>query len=408
MRKLGVLLGIVGVGFVSLTVLSFNGASSPIPVTGASFSANEGWSCGDFPCEGDLDGWLERLRVPEGFSIAHVGQFKGQVQQMVLAQDGALYATVLENGTRYGAVYRLNADKTTTRYSNALASPFGLAFHPTTGVLYVSSRLTPLEGGMIWRILPDGQAEVVRDDLPCCYMEIENQVNGLFFGDDGFLYVGVGSLTDRAESSSPRTRAYDELLPNEANVLRINPETGELTVFASRIRNPQDITQDSTGNFYATDRGTASGIGDRLLALKDGAQYGFPFYGNRGCEDCPPNLGAGISEPDVLSFEAYTLPMGLVAYTGTQFPSNFLDTLFVALWNTGRVLWVNPSTVPPESVPFVTGLLRPSDVLIAPDGTLWVSDWLYGHVWRVRYEGASGVFASPTPASLFVTSTPNP
>jgi glucose/arabinose dehydrogenase len=39
--------------------------------------------------------------------------------------------------------------------------------------------------------------------------------------------------------------------------------------------------------------------------------------------------------------------------------------------------------------PFITGLIRPVDVTTAPDGSLVVADSVYGHVWRVRYVGAS-------------------
>jgi glucose/arabinose dehydrogenase len=35
--------------------------------------------------------------------------------------------------------------------------------------------------------------------------------------------------------------------------------------------------------------------------------------------------------------------------------------------------------------PFVTGLIRPIDLAIAPDGSLAIADYINGHVWRVRY-----------------------
>jgi glucose/arabinose dehydrogenase len=34
---------------------------------------------------------------------------------------------------------------------------------------------------------------------------------------------------------------------------------------------------------------------------------------------------------------------------------------------------------------FVTGLIRPIDVAVAPDGSLVVADYVYGHIWRVVY-----------------------
>ena len=35
---------------------------------------------------------------------------------------------------------------------------------------------------------------------------------------------------------------------------------------------------------------------------------------------------------------------------------------------------------------FVTGLIRPIDVTVAPDGSLVVADYVYGHIWRVVYD----------------------
>jgi glucose/arabinose dehydrogenase len=70
--------------------------------------------------------------------------------------------------------------------------------------------------------------------------------------------------------------------------------------------------------------------------------------------------------------------------------------LFVTLWNgrggAQRVVNIDPrdpyvSLAGYVPTPFVTGLIRPVDVVVAPDGTLVVADFIYGHVWRVRYAG---------------------
>ena len=55
----------------------------------------------------------------------------------------------------------------------------------------------------------------------------------------------------------------------------------------------------------------------------------------------------------------------------------------------GRIR-VDPAAVAEGYVPdsFVTGLIRPIDVALAPDGALVIADYIYGHVWRVVYEGA--------------------
>jgi hypothetical protein len=66
----------------------------------------------------------------------------------------------------------------------------------------------------------------------------------------------------------------------------------------------------------------------------------------------------------------------------------------------------------------VTGLIRPVDVTLDPEGALVVADFIYGHIWRVRYTGnveAVERVASATPVSRaadagasmqFATATP--
>lgn len=379
----------------TLTPASNAGAPPAVPREPAAFAPTAGWSCEDFPCEDDVDGFLQRIRVPAGYRLEHVGQFPGQPVQTAYGPDGRLYATVLENGTRDGAVYALNADGSAERISETFISPVGLAFQPGTAVLYVTARLTPLQGGALYRLPPGGTAEAVLTDLPCCLSVIENQPNGIAFGPDGYLYLGVGSLTDHAESQQPKSKPYADIRPDEAAILRVQPHTGAVEVYATGIRNPFDVAFAPDGGFYATDQGIIAGPGDRLLKIDRGAFYGWPYYRSRGCAECPPRA-AQVITPDLYTFPDLSLPRGLLAYTGTQFPADVFGSLFVALWNgtpeAQRVVRIDPhdwrlgrDDYTPE--PFVTGLIRPVDVALAPDGALVVADSIYGHVWRVEYGG---------------------
>ncbi len=376
----------------TLTPPSNEGAPAASESGGAAFSNVTGWSCDDFPCGDDIDGWLRRIQAPQGYYVEHVGQFPGQPMQITYGRDGRLYATVLENGTRNGAIYAMNGDGSTERYAGDFVSPFGLAFQPGTDTLYVSARVTLEEGGGVWRVDPDGTITPVISDLPCCFMTIDNQPNGLIFGADGYLYVGVGALSDHGEN---RTRSADgvvNLQANEASVLRIQPHTGDYLIYAQGIRNPVDLALDSTGTLYSTDSGLLTGFGNRLLRLQANAHFGFPYWRDRGCNECWIKPAIIETLPDLVGLPPMSLPRGVVVYTGDQYPQNLFDNLFVTLWNGveegQRVVRIDPDAVNnPEYAPepFITGLIRPIDITVAPDGSLVVVDYVYGHVWRVVY-----------------------
>lgn len=378
----------------TLTPAISAGAPPAIEVADAPLSLTSGWSCDDFPCEDDVSGFLRRIQVPSGFYVEHVGRFPGQPMQITYGRDGRLYATVLENGTRNGAVYVMNGDGTASRYSGDFVSPLGLAFQPGTDALYVSARMTLESGGGVWRVpAGGGEAIPVITDLPCCFEIIDNQPNGMIFGQDGYLYLGVGSLSDTTENPPRSARAYKEIAQYEASILRIQPHTGEIEPYANGIRNAFDIASDSSGQLYATDNGLVTGQGDRVLQVDAESHYGWPYWRLLGCDSCLILPGNIRVSPDMLDFAPFTRPRGIVAYTGTQFPANMFDSLFVTLWNGveggQRVIRIDPQHVhdagySPQA--FVTGLIRPIDVTVAPDGSLVVADYVYGNIWRVVYE----------------------
>lgn len=370
-----------------------NVRTSPVP---APVSTAEGWSCGDFPCADDVEGFLERIQVPSGFQVTHAGRFPGQVQQIAFGPDGRLYATVLEDGTLNGAVYGFNNTGEIERLSPTLSQPLGLAFQPGTDILYVSGRINPDGPGALWRLEPDGELITVLDDLPCCFQEVGPQPSGLEFGPNGLLYMGIGAITDYTESSDPASRPFDEIGPLEAGILMIQPHTGSIERIAEGLRWPYDLAFDASGRLFATDSGVLTGPGDRIMRIEPGTAHGWPYYRIRGCAECPPTRGALDIVPDLLTLPNYTLPRGLIVYHGDQFPGQMWDTLFIALWNSveggQRIIWLNPRDPMPgtenyEPFAFMTGLIRPVDVAVSPDGALAVADYVYGHVWLVSYEG---------------------
>ncbi len=94
--------------------------------------------------------------------------------------------------------------------------------------------------------------------------------------------------------------------------------------------------------------------------------------------------------------------MGMRFYTGTLFPAEYHDGIFIAehgSWNRStkigyRLEWVQleVNKVAKKEI-FAEGWLqeneawgRPVDVLVMPDGALLVSDDMAGVVYRISYE----------------------
>lgn len=360
-----------------------------------------GWSCGDFPCEDDIDGFLERIAVPEGFALAHAGRLPGQPLSITFGPDGRLYALVITDGAQAGSLVALDlATGQVETVQAGLIAPGGLAFRPGTEILYYTARTGTMAGGALWSLQPGNAPQLLRDDLPCCFTIINGQPNGITFGPDGYLYLAVGALTDHTEAAPNLPELYATPTRWEGSVLRLPPDGSEVEVVGDGFRDPIDLAFNAEGRLFVTDTGLIIGVGDRVVRLEEGAQHGWPYWRERGCLECPVIPPDATLVPDWVTLPGDASPRGIVAYhgawdgvqSGATFPAEYYDNLFVALWNgvegAQRIIRVRnlPSGQARVSA-FVTGLIRPVDVAVAPDGTLVVADYIYGHVWRVNATG---------------------
>jgi glucose/arabinose dehydrogenase len=151
-------------------------------------------------------------------------------------------------------------------------------------------------------------------------------------------------------------------------------------------------------------------VPDFVTSVRDGGFYGWP-YSYIGAHVDPtvsaqrPDLVARALTPDVL-LVSHSAALGLLFYTGAQFPAEYRNSAFVALhgsinrsmlsgYSIVRVPFRNGRPAgPPEN--FLTGFIardddqkeawgRPVGLLQLPDGSLLVSDDGGNRVWRVSY-----------------------
>jgi hypothetical protein len=127
-----------------------------------------------------------------------------------------------------------------------------------------------------------GEPAVVVDGLH--FTNTDHGLNDLDLGPDGMLYLSVGNLDRLAwdDGGDPPTGPETDLL---GSVLRIDPASAEVEVFATGLRNVFGLTFDASGRLWGVDNdGPGRDIwhAEELVEIQDGLDYGFPDDGTVG------------------------------------------------------------------------------------------------------------------------------
>ena len=336
--------------------------------------------------------------VAPGFALSVLTDDVPNARQMALADSGLLFVGTRRAGKVYAVVPSDDADTdpVVVTFASGLAMPSGVALLGSD--LYVAAldrvlRYRDIEA--TYRDKP--RPEIVTDELP------DRRHHGwkyLSVGPDGFLYVPVGAPCNVCKSDDPRF----------ASILRMDPATGETTVYAHGVRNSVGMAwHPDTERLWFTDNGRDM-LGDDVppdevnVAADIGAHYGYPHVHGRTILD--PEFGDGHDPADYVppetEIQAHSAALGLAFYTHSAFPADYAGALFIAehgSWNRSskvgyRVSVVRFGTDGPAYMPFIDIWLaderasgRPNDVLVAADGSLLISDDQGGRIYRATYTG---------------------
>ncbi len=358
---------------------------SPAPhvdIDQAPYAASE---CSDkYPCNDDMKGWEDRLRVAPGFEISYFARIDDSPTSITVGPDGRLYVASWS-----GKIYTIDDEANIGVYYDGFRVPTGIAFGPEGQRLYVSNRVTDtnVDGEGQISVIEDGEATTLIDGLPCCYIGMHGP-NGIAFGPDGFGYVGVGGRSDHGERLvEPGLGEQDELHPYEAAILRFSPDGEDVEVYAYGFRNPYDITWDSLGNLYATENGrdpdleTLESPPDEVHLVVPNGEHGYPYYECSACFGVPD--GIDIIEP-ILDLIPHAAVTGITAYQSEMHPE-YADDLFIVLWSAfegaQKAIRFSPDTG--ESSDFATGFAQPIDITVTADGTLFVADYATGIIFKI-------------------------
>jgi glucose/arabinose dehydrogenase len=345
---------------------------------------------------------IDRIKLPPGFQISVWADGVANARSLAQSPGG----TVFVGTWNAGNVYALRdenkdgrADRVMTIIGGLRNMPNGVAFRD--GALYVAEinrvlRFDNIES----KLEAAGQPAVVTDKFPS---DRHHGWKFIRFGPDGMLYVPVGSPCNMCDRGDPYNTIW-----------RMRPDGSGLEIFARGVRNTVGFDwHPSTRELWFTDNGRDNfgddRPGDELnRAPKAGMHFGYPHCHEGTIVD--PEFGRGRRcaefEPPAQRLAAHAAALGVRFYTGTQFPQQYRNQIFIAehgSWNRSPGVSYNGTRVALVRLednkavsyePFAEGWLegrsrwgRPVDLEVLPDGSMLLSDDMAGVIYRITYTG---------------------
>ena len=206
--------------------------------------------------------------------------------------------------------------------------------------------------------------------------------NALALGPDGRIYAIHGDSVNLPEGivdrTSPLRKKAIPFRPNEGHVLRMDPDGSNREIFCAGMRNPYGIAFSSDGEAFTYDADAEFDMGapwyrpTRVYHLTSGADFGWravtgswPAY----YPDHPDNTQAAL---DI----GKGSPTGVRFGTGSRFPPEYREALYILDWAYGRILAVHlvprGSTYTGSTEVFLRGEpLNLTDLVFGPDGAMY-------------------------------------
>jgi len=347
---------------------------------------------------------IAQLQVPEGFTLTTFAEGLGSVRMMAQAEDGTIYVTRRGEGD----VLALRDEDGDGKADAPIVAAAGLT--TVHGII--------IQGDQIYLATPTTvtvgtlQADGTISDTQTLVGNLpeagQHGYRTMAFGPDGLLYVSVGSLCNACINTDPETAA----------ILQIQPDGSSRKVFASGLRNTVGWGwHPETGELWGMDHGSDWRGDDQppeeLNHIQDGNNYGWPYcYADRQVDPYLPVTPPGQTKAEfcaqtvgpVLTYQAHSAPIGMVFYTGEQFPEEYRNDAFVAMrgsWNRQEPVGYKIVHVdfdekgqPVAIDDFITGWLlqdevaqfgRVAGLFVLQDGSMLISEDTNGVIYQVSY-----------------------
>lgn len=189
------------------------------------------------------------------------------------------------------------------------------------------------------------------------------------------------------------------------SIYRCRPDGTKLTRLATGFWNTFHLTFDAFGRLFAVDNDPDSRGPCRLLHIVPGGDYGYRYRNGR--KGLHPFTAWNGELPGTLPMVAGTseAPSGIVAYESLGLPEEYRGNLLVTSWGDHVVerfqLESKGASFQSKAQIVVRGEedFRPVAIATAPDGTLYISDWVdksypvhgKGRIWRLRMKNPPAI-----------------
>lgn len=228
-----------------------------------------------------------------------------------------------------------------------------------------------------------------------------NGLSGLSFDFQGNLYFGMGENIGAPYKvvGSDGTTVSGE--GDGGHIFWCTADGRKLRRVATGFWNPFGTCRDIYGRLFAVDNDPDAMPPCRLLHVPEGGDFGYQYrYGRTGRH---PFQAWDGQLPGTLPMASGTgeAPCEVLSYESDGLPAEYRGNLLVTSWADHRIeryeLKQFGARVVAERKPFVQGgkEFRPVGLAVAPDGSLFVSDWVKsdyqlhgkGAIWHIRRKG---------------------
>ncbi|MDI6853867.1 MAG: PQQ-dependent sugar dehydrogenase [Deltaproteobacteria bacterium] len=366
------------------------------------------------PQGGNLTGFP--LTLPSSFTVSIFADNLDSPRVLALDPEGTLLASIPSQG-RIVALPDKNRDGKADRISTVVSGlnrPHGFAFHPQNPKkLYIAEVQQLAIYDYDYQTLKAANKRKILD-LPAGGRHWTRTL--LFLpgpGGTGFqsvpsyrLLISMGSSCDTCVEKDQR----------HGTILVADDDGKNPKVFAPGLRNAVFMTRHPvTGQVWVTEMGRDF-LGDDLPPdeiniVEEGKHYGWPWCYGKQVHDGQFDFAGRRKDfckgtvPSYIDIPAHSAPLGLAFFpAASEWPKDYHYNLLVAYhgsWN--RTIPTGYKVVRYKldsqgkylgEEDFITGWLtkagalgRPADILIKPDGVMYISDDKAGVVYQVGYSG---------------------